>query len=226
VIAVIVIALIISLVAGPTLWVRTVMRRHGGDRPDFPGTGGEFARHLLDEHGLQEVDVEITTDGDHYDGQTKKVRLSRDNYEGRSVTAVAVAAHEVGHALQDRDGYRPLAWRGRLVGLAGITDRFGSIALLGLSVVTGAIVSPRMIILGLAAVVLMGLIRVAAHAVTLPVEFDASFGRALPIIQRGRYLHEDDEPAARSVLKAAACTYVAASLIGLINLLRILRALR
>ena len=195
--------LLMGLALGPTLWVRHVMRNHAADRPDYPGTGGEFARHLLDHHGL-----------------------SQELYEGRSVTAVAVAAHEVGHALQDRDAYRPLKWCHRLVSAAALTDRVGTIVIFGLSALGGAALSPRFFLFGVAAVVLIGLVRVAAHLVMLPVEFDASFRRAMPIIDQGRYLPAEDMPAAHAVLKAAAYTYVAASLFQVLNLFRILRAFR
>ncbi len=218
--------LLMGLAFGPTLWVRHVMRAHADERPDYPGTGGEFARHLLDEHGLDNVSVEVTAQGDHYDAGAKAVRLSQERYDGRSLTAVAVAAHEVGHALQDRDDYGPLKWCHRLVSTANLTDRIGSVLILGLSAIGGAAMSPRFFLFGILAVVAIGLIRVAAYLVMLPVEMDASFRRAFPIIDQGGYLPREDLPSVRSVLKAAAYTYVAASLFQVLNLLRILRAFR
>jgi len=221
-----IVVLVCGLVFGPTLWVRAVMKRHSADRPDLPGTGGELARHLLDSAGLQEIGVEQTTAGDHYHPTEKAVRLTKANFEGRSLTAVAVAAHEVGHALQDRDGYKPLYVRHRIVKAAAITDMIGSATLFALSFAGTAAAGPRMLLLGAGAVILMGLVRVVAHAVTLPVELDASFNRALPILEQGRYLPEDDIPAARGILKAAAYTYVAASAMQLLNFLRLLRGMR
>ena len=218
--------LMAGLVLGPTFWVRHVMNRHAGERVDFPGTGSEFARHLLDYHGLNDVTVEVTPHGDHYDAKAKAVRLSQKLHDGRSVTAVSVAAHEVGHALQDADGYRPLKWCHRLVMTANLTDRIGTVIIMALSTLGGAAVSPRFFLFGVLAIVLIGLIRVAAHLVTLPVEFDASFGRAMPIMIQGKYLPDEDVPAVRKVLKAAAYTYVAASLLEVLNILRILRVLR
>ncbi len=218
--------LLMGLAFGPTLWVRHVMRRHAAERHDYPGTGGEFARHLLDENGLHDVSVEIAPQGDHYDPSAKTVRLTQENHDGRSVTAVAVAAHEVGHALQDRDGYGPLKWSQRLVSTANLTDRIGSLLILGLSAIGGAALSPRFFLFGILAIVLVGLVRVAAYLAMLPVELDASFRRAFPIIDQGRYLPSEDMPSVRSVLKAAAYTYVAASLFQVLNLLRILRAFR
>lgn len=218
--------LIALLIFGPMAWVQFVMAQHRGDREDLPGTGGELARHLLDMHGLKEVPVERTDAGDHYDPAKKTVRLTPQNLDGRSITAVAVAAHEVAHAIQDRDAYGPLKWRESTVRTASVTDRIGSLALFALSVMGSAVTSPKLLLLGAAAIVVMGLVRVFAHLITLPVEFDASFRRALPILQQGAYLGSRDMPAARSVLKAAAFTYVAGSLMQILNLFRILRFLR
>ncbi|MEL6225837.1 MAG: zinc metallopeptidase, partial [Pseudomonadota bacterium] len=91
----------LALMVLPSLWVRSVIARHGRDRPDFPGTGGEFARHVLDEMKLRHVTVEPTDMGDHYDPSTKTVRLIPEHFDGRSLSAVVIAAHEVGHAMQD-----------------------------------------------------------------------------------------------------------------------------
>ena len=168
----------------------------------------------------------MTPHGDHYDAEAKAVRLSRNLHDGRSVTAVSVAAHEVGHALQDASGYRPLKWCQRLIMTANVTDRIGTVIVMALSTLGAAVLSPRFFLFGVLAIVLIGLIRVAAHLVTLPVEFDASFARALPIMVQGKYLPDEDVPAVRSVLKAAAYTYVAASHIQVLNILRILRVLR
>jgi len=216
--------LLAVLLFGPTLWVRAVMARHATPRPDFPGTGGELARHLLDEAGLTGVAVE-THESDHYDPNAKAVRLSPGNHDGRSLTAVAVAAHEVAHALQDRDGYSPLAARQRIVVLASRIDQFASAALLVLSVAGGAAISPRLLLVGGGLILASGMIRVVANLVTLPVEFDASFNRALPILAAG-YVPADGAPAARQILRAAAFTYVAAALVSAFNLFRIFRWLR
>jgi len=225
-IVVLVIVVFAAVLFGPQIWAKSTLRTHAQDRPDLPGTGGELARHLLDQLALQDVGVEVSDRGDHYDPIDKMVRLSPDNHDGRSITAVAVAAHEVGHAIQDRDRYAPLATRHKLVRWAAITDRVGSMALFGLSMLGGMVVSPRLLLLGAVAVVLMGLVSVIVHLVTLPVEFDASFGRAMPILDRGGYLSSADIPAAKRILTACAFTYVSAALIGMLNLFRFIRYLR
>ena len=217
---------LLAAVYGPSLWAKAVLARHRDDRPDFPGTGGELARHLLDQAGLTQVAVEATDRGDHYDPIGKAVRLSADNFDGRSLTAVTVAAHEVGHALQDGAGYAPLIARTRLVRLVRGLQRLGSIiifAALALAAISG---SPGLALVGIAAGLATMASEVVIHLVTLPVEFDASFNRALPILDQGGYLPPDDMPAARRILKACALTYVAASLAGLLNLWRWIRFLR
>ena len=218
--------LLLALLFGPQLWARHTLQRHSKPRPDFPGSGGQLARHLLDRYQLHHVQVESTDHGDHYDPLSKTVRLSPQIFDGRSLTAVAVAAHEVGHALQDHSAYAPLAWRGRLVELAQWAEKAGSAIMMVLPVVALLSRSPA----AGGAVFLLGLATMATatvvHLITLPVEFDASFGRALPILTQGEYIERKDERAARAILRACALTYVAGSLASLLNLWRWLRLWR
>lgn len=225
-IAIIVLSIVLAAVALPQLLVRTTIRRHSGDRPDLPGTGGELARHLLDRFGLSHVKVEVTDKGDHYDPDAGAVRLLPRHHGGRSLSAVAIAAHEVSHAIQHGNGERKLALRQRLVRVAMVTDRIAGVFFLAAPVLTVIIRSP----VALAGTIALGIallsVRVVVNLVTLPVETDASFAKALPILKDGGYLSEDDLPAARNVLRAAAFTYVAGALISLINLARWIRLLR
>lgn len=216
--------LFLALVFGPQAWIKSVMQKHGEQRSDFPGTGGELARHLLDQAGLQAVKVERIAEGDHYSPMDKAVRLSASNFDGKSVTAVAVAAHEVGHALQHADGYGPLMMRQKLAGLAVTIQRTGSILLMATPVIFMLTRSPIILVAEIVAAFGIMLSTVVIHAVTLPTEFNASFKRALPIL--GDYIPADDMPAATSVLKAAAFTYVAAALVTLLDISRWLRVLR
>ena len=95
---VVMVVLLLALVFGPGLWVRRVIERYS-DPPDrYAGTGAQLARFLLNKLGMQHVAVESTDQGDHYDPAAKAVRLTPDKYDGRSLTAITVAAHEVGHA--------------------------------------------------------------------------------------------------------------------------------
>jgi len=218
--AAVVLLLLLALVFGPSLWIRHVLKMHGVDRPDLPGTGGEFARHLLDEAKLEQVKVEMTNEGDHYDPTMRAVRLSPDHHDGRSVAAVAVAAHEVSHAIQHARGERAFKLRLDLVSQLVWVDRLATGILVLVPIVFMLVKSPTLAFVQVvAALALLG-IHVVVHLVTLPVEFDASFGKALPVLEGRRYLSEQDMPAARSVLRAAAFTYVAAALATLLNVLR------
>ena len=209
---------LLVLIVGPGLWVRAVMKRYSMPRERYPETGGELARKLLDALALGHVRCESTDRGDHYDPIAKAVRLSSQHFEGRSLTALTVAAHEVGHAMQDADGYRPLAWRTRLVTWVQPIERVGA-ALLMLSPIL--VIATRRPVIGLVAIVGGVLTLVAGiviHALTLPTEFDASFGRALPVIRR--LLRPEDLPRARRILLAAAMTYVAGALQSLVSIAR------
>ncbi|RED51394.1 zinc metallopeptidase [Aestuariispira insulae] len=217
------IILFAAVIFGPGLWTKRVLARHNADRPDYPGTGGELARHLLDGYKLSHIPVEVTDQGDHYDPINKAVRLSKDYYHGRSLTAIAVAAHEVSHAIQDRDGYKPLARRTQLVKSVRIWQQIGNVMIVVASIGSLFIAGPLAFVIGLFGFLLTGLLGVIVHLSTLPVEIDASFNRALPILEHGGYLPKDDLPAAREILKACAYTYVAAALGSILNLLRLLR---
>ena len=218
--------LLIAVVVGPQYWVKQVMHQHGKDRPDFPGTGGELASHLAEHYKIPNLTVAVTDEGSHYNPETKHIGLTEDVFNGSSVTAVAIAAHEFGHALQDFGGEAGLRRRQSLVGLAMFTDKVASVFFLAaplLGLLTRAPVA--FLLMGLFGISLLG-VRILVHLVTLPVEYDASFSKALPILKEGGYLSDSDLPAARSVLKAAALTYVAGAMMSLLDLARWIRILR
>lgn len=220
-----VVVLVLAAVFGPQLWARYILKRHSGHRDEIPGTGGELAVHLIENSKLDGITVERIPDGDHYDPVAKVVRLSEAVHDGKSLTAVVVAAHEVGHAIQDRYDYAPLKWRTRLVKVAAVSERLGAIILIALPFVTALTRMPATGALMLTGGVAILLIPVAVHFVTLPVEFDASFRRALPILALG-YVPRDELPAARRILTACALTYVAASLAAVLNFWRWIYFLR
>lgn len=212
----------------PSVWVRHVLRKYStpADRYKSQGSGGELARHLLDRFDLKEVKVEATEAGDHFDPTDKAVRLSPDNFAGHSLTAITVAAHEVGHAIQDARGEALFKARQRLVVAANAGQRVASLMLVAAPFLflftRSPVASALVLLIGFASMAL----GTVAHLVTLPVELDASYGKALPILEQGNYLHDGDLPHARRILKAAALTYVAGSLASLLNLGRWLVVLR
>jgi Zn-dependent membrane protease YugP len=220
------IVLVLVVVFGPGIWVQRVLDRYSVPANRYSGTGGQLARNLLDKHGLQTVAVEATDQGDHYDPEAKVVRLTEEKFNGHSLTAITVAAHEVGHALQDRDGYAPLKMRTRLVKATRGVEKIGAGVLMVspfLGIVTRAPVvglltfAAGMLTLGTAAVI---------HFITLPTEFNASFARALPLLDKHRILRQVDRPHAHKLLTAAALTYVSASLMSLLNIARWIAILR
>src|ERR1700728_237062 len=175
--------LFLALIIVPQWWIKAVMKRHAGQRSEIPWTGGEFARLLLDGMELNGVKVEETGLGDHYSPIAKAVRLSTGHYFGRSLTAIVVAAHEVGHAMQDATGYPPLQTRTRIAGIADFSHRVGGVFVSTSPLIAAALRSPGGLIIGIVAAVLVNLTAVVMHAVTLPVEFDASFNRAVVVLK-------------------------------------------
>ncbi len=174
-------------------------------RPATSGlSGAETARAILDANGLHQVRVEAVKGelSDHYDPKERVVRLSEANYRSPSVAAVAVAAHEVGHALQQAKAYAPLQWRSALVPVASIGANFAPWIIIG-GVIIGALGLVQIGVVLFAAAVLFQL-------VTLPVEFDAS-ARARNQLEALGITTQADRSGAMSVLNAAALTYVAAA---------------
>lgn len=204
----------------PQLWATRILKRHQKQREDFAGTGGEFARHLIKQLHLDPVKLESTEDGDHYSPIEKTIRLNKQNHDGKTLTAIVTAAHEVGHALQDKLHYRPLKLRTQLAQVAYHAERAGALLIYSVPIVAALTRVPYsgfvMLILGIATMSLSAIV----HLITLPVELDASFNRAMPILKAGDYLNEKDMDNARKILLACALTYVAASLSGLLNVWR------
>ena len=210
--------IVLVLIFGPSLWVKFIMRKYSSEKPEMPGTGGELAKHLIKRFSLKDVEVETTELGDHYDPIEKKVRLLPEHYGSKSLTAIAIAAHEVGHAIQDHQGDKRLATRTKMVPIVNLLARW-SVVIISLSPVIGIITRHPMPFSLLLFLGLSGFIaRMMVHAVTLPIEFDASFSKALPILREGNYVSQSNEKAVSQVLRAAALTYVSAALADILNL--------
>jgi Zn-dependent membrane protease YugP len=216
----IIILVLLAAILGPSLWVNRIMKRYSKPADRYTNSGGEVARRLLDELGLQEVGAEMTDKGDHYDPRERMVRLSPQNFQGHSLTAITIAAHEVGHAVQHADGYMPLIWRTRLVRLVGPVEKTGAALLMATPLIMGITRAPSAGLLMLFGGFLTLGSGVVMHFLTLPTEFDASFGRAMPLLKKQNILAVRDEPHARRLLRAAALTYVSASLMSLLNVAR------
>jgi uncharacterized protein len=220
------VVLLLALIFLPQWWIRSVLARYQAERPDLGGTGSELARDLLDRAGLRHVKVELTETGDHYDPGDETVRLSLPHHDGKSVAALAVAAHEVSHALQHAHGDRVFGLRQSMAPSIIWIERGAQVVFFAIPLLGALARSPVLIAAQIALVVMLLGSRLVMHLVTLPVEMDASFNRALPILQAGGYLPEEDMAAARRVLRAAAFTYVASALVSLIDVTRLIRVLR
>ncbi|GAB4372566.1 MAG: zinc metallopeptidase [Calditrichia bacterium] len=178
-------------------------------------TGYQAAVELLRMNGISDVEVEETEGelSDHYDPRVKKVRLSRTNFRGTSLASLAVAAHEIGHVIQDARGYFPLQLRHMILPVTN----FGSWLAFPLFIIGFFLQTPWLMDLGI--IFYTGV--VLFHVVTLPVEFNAS-NRALLQLQSHGYLVQQEVSGARKVLNAAALTYVAATAMAILQLVRLL----
>lgn len=205
------------LVLGPRIWVGRVLKQHNHEDEGLPESAADLARTWLDSHQLQLVKVEITDMGDHYDPEAKSVRLTRDKFERKSLTAVTTAAHEVSHALQDAAEYTPFVWRKRLAKLALATGQIGAVVLL--AVPATAMFSRRPIppvMIGATLILMLGT-GLALQLASLQSELDASFKRALPLLQDGVISGRQIQDA-RKILIACSLTYVASSLLSVLNI--------
>ena len=182
-------------------------------------TGGEVAREILKNHGLDNVYVTETrgTLSDHYDPTRKVVRLSSDVYHGTTIASVSVAAHEVGHAIQDKEGYGFMKLRRTMFPLVNLSSKLGYFAIL-IGFLFGYF---ELIWLGIGLEIIILLFQL----VTLPVEFDAS-RRAAQEIEKNNFLVAGERRGSKKMLNAAAFTYVAAVLTTLIQIFRLLLMVR
>lgn len=176
-------------------------------------TGAMVAREILDSNGLRDVQIHKVSGklSDHYDPRNKTVNLSRSIHDGTSIAALAVASHECGHAIQHATGYQPLVFRNAILPFCNVGQNLGWFAvMLGL-------------IFGNSNIAWIGVFLMSGillfQLVTLPVEFNAS-SRALAIL-KNNYLSTNEYSGAKSMLSAAAFTYVAAMLSTLLSLFRI-----
>ena len=201
----------------PSMWVSYVLKKNNVILKDMPFTGKELGLKLLKENKLDNVLIEPIKQVDHYNPLEKKVRISEEKLNKKSITSIAVVAHEIGHAIQDKENYKPLLLRQKLIEKTILFQKVGSFLLIiGLPSIFAITKSP--FITFLAAILIMGCLstNVVIHLITLPVEFDASFKRALPILQK--YVPNENMRQCRSVLRAAAFTYLAQSIVSIFRL--------
>jgi uncharacterized protein len=213
--------LLISLIFGPQIWARHVFKKYALQIDAFPGTGGELAEHLVKRLELDDVQVEEGEQNDnYYDPENKLVKLSPDNFNGKSLTAITVAAHEIGHAIQHQTNYQPLYLRSRLAKISWYAEKIAAILLVAFPFISLLTHLPGVGIFTLGCGLTILILPVLVHLITLPVEWDASFKRALPVLIAGEYIPKSAIPIAKRILTAAALTYLAASLASILNFYR------
>lgn len=185
-------------------------------------TGAQAARAMMDANGLSGLTINVLNRSNaltnFYDPKSKSLNLSRDVYESKSVAAICIACHEVGHAIQDAQHYAPLAFRNGIVPVVNLTQMVSwPLIFFGLIASSMSPYGSFMFNIG----VLCFLVVILFHLVTLPVEFNAS-NRALENLRVLNLVNEDDYVGSRTVLRAAAMTYVAALATAVASLLRVL----
>ncbi len=198
--------LLIILFFAPVIWLNYVFRKNDKTLINMPFNGLEFGNGVLNELGLHNVKIEKSLIGNHYDLLEKKVKVSEARLSKKSLTAISVVCHEIGHAIQHNEKYKPLEKRTKIVKHTAWISQLGSgLLLMGFPTIL-ATGSFSLIKICLILVLISLLIGIIVHLVTLEVELDASFKRALPIIRSK--VPEEYHDACQSVLKAAALTYV------------------
>lgn len=208
----------ILLIILPQLWVRSILNKYTHEESSLGKTGRDVAKDILNRNGLSHVRVEETHIGDHYDPKDKAVRLSSNFFHGTSLAAVTVAAHECGHAIQDAENYGFMKLRTAVTPVIQVCQ-FGPYLLVFSLMLTAFLASP---IWKLTA--LLGLLMYCGifffQLITLPVELDASFARAVLVLEGSGYISNDEKENAKKILQACAFTYVAAALFSLVEILR------
>ena len=201
----------------PSIWVNYILKKNNKTLSDMPFTGNQLGGKILKDLQMLNVSIEPIKQIDHYNPKEKKIHIGEDKLNKKSITSIAVVVHEIGHAIQDKENYKPLIMRQKLIEKTMIFQRFGSFLLIiGLPSIFTFTKSP--FITFISAIIIMGCLstNLLIHLITLPVEFDASFKRALPILKK--YVPKENLKNCRSVLRAAALTYLAQSIVSIFRL--------
>jgi len=199
-------AIFLFLSIMPMIWLNYIFSKNDKILVNMPFNGLQFGQMVLNERGLNGVKIEKSLSVDHYDLNEKKVKVSEDRLSRKSLTAISIVCHEIGHAIQHHEKYKPLEQRTNLVkNTAWITQLGGAILMIGIPTIL-ATGSYSFIKVCLVLAFISLLIGVFVHLITLEVELDASFNRALPIIIEK--VPTEYHNACRSILKAAAFTYI------------------
>ena len=200
----------------PKAWLTLAMKSNDKELENMPFNAGEFGQLILDENNLGNVTIEETSLGDHYDLNDEAVRVHEGRLEKKSLTSIAIVCHEIGHAIQHAEEYGPLINRTNIVERTQWLSKIGGVILysgLPLILATGSFGFIKVCLILVLISVLLG---VFIHLITLDVEIDASFNRAMPILQEK--IPSEYHAQCKNVLKAAAFTYVIGALTSFLSL--------
>ena len=200
--------LIIFLIlsTAPVIWLNYVFHKNDQILINMPFTGLEFGKIILKDYGLTEVKIEKSLSVDHYDLLEKKVKVTQNRLSKKSLTAISIVCHEIGHAIQHKEKYKALEQRTSLVrNTAWISQIGSSILLIGIPTILATGYYPLIKVCLLLALLSL-LIGIIVHLITLEVELDASFNKALPILIEK--VPPEYHDSCKSILRAAAFTYV------------------
>ena len=205
----------IFVYAVPGLWVNYTLNKYDDALPNMPFTAKEFGLNLLKEQNLDEVNIEDTKIGDHYDTSSKTVRVKPERLDKKSITSITVMCHEIGHAIQHKENYPPLIRRQKIISKTEWLNKLSSLLLYaGVPTIlaTGALPFIRVCVIIIFASILINMI---SHLITLDVELDASFKRAMPILENK--IPQEYHASCKSILRVCAFTYVVGSLTTILN---------
>ena len=214
----------ILIYAVPGVWVNYTLNKHDDVLPNMPFTAKEFGLDLLKEQNLDEVNIEDTKIGDHYDTNTKTVRVEPNRLDKKSITSITVMCHEIGHAIQHKENYPPLIRRQIIISKTEWLNKLSSLLLYaGIPTIlaTGAIPFIRICVIIIFASILINMI---SHLITLNVELDASF--KIAIQKKKKKLPIEYHSSCKSILRVCAFTYVIGSLTSILNVRNIWFLLR
>ncbi len=199
----------------PGLWVNYTLNKHDNTLPNMPFTAKEFGLNLLKEQNLDEVNIEDTKIGDHYDTSSKTVRVKPERLDKKSITSITVMCHEIGHAIQHKENYPPLIRRQKIISKTEWLNKLSSLLLYaGVPTIlaTGSLPFIRICVIIIFVSILINMI---SHLITLDVELDASFKRAMPILENK--IPQEYHASCKSILRVCAFTYVVGSLTTILN---------
>ncbi len=200
----------------PKIWLSYSMKKNDKELINMPFNSEEFGKILLEENNLNEVIIEETPSVDHYDLNDKAVRVQEGRLQKKSLTSLTIICHEIGHAIQHKEDYPPLVRRTRIVEKTQWITRIGGVVLysgLPLILATGSFGLIKVCLFLVITSVLLG---VFIHLITLDVEIDASFNKAMPILEKK--IPAEYHAQCRDVLRAAAFTYVVGALTSFLSL--------